>query len=92
MTTSSGAAATDIETRVRFMRIDQDTRSLLREFWKILEPELPAILDAFYDHVTREPNLARLVGKEVSRLKVAQRSLWGRLFDGRFDEAYMAGV
>jgi archaellum component FlaC len=92
MTTSTGTSATDIATRVRFMRIDQDTRGLLREFWKVLEPELPAILDAFYDHVTREPNLAKLLGKEVPRLKVAQRSHWGRLFDGRFDESYMAGV
>jgi methyl-accepting chemotaxis protein len=92
MTTSSGAAATEIATRLRFMRIDDHTRGLLREFWKILEPELPAILDAFYDHVTREPNLAKLVGNKVPGLKVAQRGHWGRLFDGRFDDAYMEGV
>src|SRR4051812_6291988 len=92
MTTSPAIAATDIETRGRFMRIARDPRPLLREFWKTLERELPAILDAFYDHVTREPNLAKLLGKEVPRLKTAQRSHWARLFDGRFDQSYMDGV
>lgn len=38
MTTAPGTSATDIATRLRFMRIDQDTRGLVREFWKILEP------------------------------------------------------
>jgi methyl-accepting chemotaxis protein len=92
MTTAPTGSATDIETRVRFMRIDQDTRGLLREFWKILEPELPAILDAFYAHLTREPNLAKLLGNKVPGLKVAQRSHWTHLFDGRFDQSYMQGV
>jgi Protoglobin/Methyl-accepting chemotaxis protein (MCP) signalling domain len=92
MTTPDGSFATDIATRLRFMRIDDGTRGLLREFWKILEPELPAILDGFYGHTTGEPNLAKLVGKDVPRLKVAQRSHWARLFDGRFDEAYVQGA
>src|SRR3954453_16099501 len=92
MTTSPPIAPTHIRTGVRLMRIGQDTRALLPEFWKTLESELPAILDAFYDHVTREPNLAKLLGKEVPRLKTAQRSHWARLFDGRFDQSYMDGV
>ncbi|HTO84367.1 MAG TPA: globin-coupled sensor protein, partial [Methylomirabilota bacterium] len=92
MSTASINSAADIATRLRFMRIDDHTRGLLREFWKSLEPELPAILDAFYDHVMREPNLATLVGTQAPRLKTAQRSHWARLFEGRFDQAYMDGV
>jgi methyl-accepting chemotaxis protein len=74
------------------MNIDEKTGELLRDFWRTLEPELPSILAGFYAHVTRESNLARLMGKDVPRLKQAQAAHWRRLFDGRFDEGYIAGV
>jgi methyl-accepting chemotaxis protein len=80
------------EIRMRFMRIDARTGELLREFWKVVEPALPAVLEAFYQHVTKEPKLARLIGSDIPRLKAAQGSHWGRLFNGRFDHEYMQGV
>jgi methyl-accepting chemotaxis protein len=80
------------ETRIKFMRIDARTGELLREFWKIVEPALPTILEGFYSHVTKEPQLARMIGSDIPRLKVAQASHWGRLFNGRFDHDYMKGV
>ena len=92
MSTDPRSFASDNETRLRFMRIDRETRDVLRDFWKVLEPSLPKILDDFYDHVTREGNLANLLGNNIPRLKVAQGGHWARLFDGRFDEAYMQGV
>jgi methyl-accepting chemotaxis protein len=82
----------DREIRMRFMRIDSRTGELLREFWKVVEPALPHVLDGFYQHVTAEPPLARLVGNHISRLKAAQGSHWSRLFNGRFDHEYMQGV
>lgn len=82
----------DRETRMRFMRIDAATGELLREFWKIVEPALPEVLEGFYRHVTREPQLERMIGSEISRLKAAQGSHWARLFNGRFDHEYMQGV
>jgi protoglobin/methyl-accepting chemotaxis protein-like sensor len=80
------------ETRLRFMRIDAEIGELLREFWKIAKPALPEILDGFYQHVTSEPKLAMLIGNDIPRLKSAQGSHWERLFNGRFDRAYMDGV
>jgi methyl-accepting chemotaxis protein len=53
---------------------------------------MPAIIDGFYQHALSEPQLAKLVGDQVPRLKQAQGSHWARLFDGRFDEDYMRGV
>ena len=85
-------ASQDRETRMRFMRIDAGTGECLREFWQIVEPALPEMLEGFYQHVTREPQLARLIGKDIPRLKAAQRSHWGRLFNGCFDHEYMQGV
>ena len=82
----------DREIRMRFMSIDSRTGELLREFWKVVEPALPQVLDDFYQHVTAEPQLARLVGNDISRLKAAQGSHWSRLFNGRFDQEYMQGV
>ena len=82
----------DRETRLRFMRITDETGSQLREFWKIIDQQLPTILDNFYRHVTAEPTLARMIGNDIPRLKSAQGSHWARLFNGRFDEAYINGV
>ena len=78
--------------RLRFAGIGPETGSLLKEFWKLVEPALPEILNAFYQHVTAVPELAQLLGNEIARLKTAQASHWQRLFSGRFDEAYFASV
>ncbi len=85
-------AAQDRETRMRFMRIDAGTGELLREYWKVVQPALPELLEGFYRHVAGEPHLARLVGNDIPRLKAAQGSHWSRLFNGRFDHEYMQGV
>lgn len=82
----------DRDVRLRFMRITEETGALLREFWKIAEPELPRILQGFYEHVASVPQLAKLIGDDIPRLKVAQGMHWGRLFNGRFDDDYMQGV
>ncbi|WP_044559150.1 globin-coupled sensor protein [Azospirillum sp. B4] len=80
------------DARLRFMGIDADTGARLRDFWTVVEPELPAILEGFYRHVTSEPRLARLLGDDVPRLKGAQGAHWAQLFGGRFDGTYMRGV
>ncbi len=77
---------------MRFMRIDPETGEMLREFWKVVEKALPEILEGFYGHVTKEPQLARLIGENLPRLKKAQGTHWARLFNGRFDRDYMQGV
>ncbi len=89
---SQGTDAFDRETRLRFMRIDENTGELLREFWKVVEPALPDILQRFYDHVTGQSNLAKLIGNDIPRLKSAQGGHWARLFNGRFDYEYLKGV
>lgn len=89
---SGAEEALERSVRMRFMRITPETSSLLREFWKAVEPQLPGILDGFYSHVTSEPKLAALIGSNIARLKKAQGTHWARLFDGSFDTAYMQGV
>ncbi len=79
-------------TRLKFMLVDQESRVLLAEFWKIVAPRLGDILEAFYQHAGAAPTLAALIGGQSSRLKSAQRTHWERLFSGRFDEDYFNGV
>lgn len=92
ITANAADAAKDREIRMRFMRIDAKTGELLREFWKVVEPALPKLLEGFYHHLTKEPQLARMVGSDIPRLKTAQGTHWARLFNGRFDHEYMQGV
>ncbi|MFT4120363.1 protoglobin domain-containing protein [Bradyrhizobium sp.] len=82
----------DRDARMRFMRIDEQTGELLREFWRSVEQALPDILEGFYRHLSSEPRLAVLIGNDMPRLKKAQSSHWARLFNGRFDHDYMHGV
>ncbi|MBY0363473.1 MAG: globin-coupled sensor protein [Phreatobacter sp.] len=78
--------------RMRFMQITEDKSALLREFWTVVEPNLPQILEGFYRHVTSEANLAAMMGNDIPRLKRAQGGHWGKLFSGTFDASYMKGV
>lgn len=78
--------------RLRFIGIDAGVSAQLVEFWSIVLPELPRILDGFYAHLSGEPQLAAMVGTQVPRLKAAQTQHWERLFAGRFDTEYMNGV
>jgi ABC-type transporter Mla subunit MlaD len=82
----------DLSTRLRFMRIGTDDSKLLSEFWQIVEPKLPAILDGFYEHVTSVPHLKAMTGANVARLKRAQTVHWQRLFTGALDADYYASV
>lgn len=82
----------DRDVRLRFMRVTEKTGIALREFWKIVEPRLPELLEAFYGHVGSIPQLAAMVSQQIPRLKMAQASHWQRLFSGTFDEGYMQGV
>jgi hypothetical protein len=82
----------DLATRTRFIGLDPAACALLTALWPAIEPELPAILDGFYQHVTTVPQLKKLIGDQAPSLKQAQTAHWRRLFSGRFDEAWLSGV
>lgn len=60
--------------------------------WKDIAPELPRVLERFYGHMHRQPQLSKLIGTQQSRLVAAQMQHWGRLFSGSFDESYVEGI
>jgi len=86
------SSANEIQTLLRYLGLDAKKQSLLREFWPKIESSLPGMLDAFYNPISKEPNLARLIGSDAPRLKQAQKTHWQRLFGARFDAEYARGV
>ena len=84
----------DSTTRLQFLNIDPATQNKLPEVWPLIENNLDAILDGFYDHVLKISSLADKIGSRdnIPRLKSAQKSHWARLFSGKFDDSYYDGV
>src|SRR5579883_2338438 len=80
------------DARLRFLRITETTRAALREFWPVVEKEMPKILDGFHKHVASEPRIAKLMGEATAKIREAQTMHWARLFAARFDEAYIEGI
>ena len=81
------------EDQMRFMRINEAGKGALQEFWPVVEKALPGILEVFYDHMTSVPELVRILGgHQLPRLKSVQIGHWKKLFEGRFDEAYIQGA
>lgn len=78
--------------RLRFVEFSPHSAGLLRAFWPVAATHLPAILEAFYNHISGYPELAKLIGSHRNRLKSAQTEHWSHLFAGRFDEEYVASV
>src|SRR5690242_12159566 len=80
--------------RLNFLMIDDDTRRSLAEFLPALKDLLPAILDAFYSHLRKHPEMMKFFSNEsrVSHAKAAQFDHWMMLFSGRFDADYFTSV
>jgi methyl-accepting chemotaxis protein len=66
----------------------------LQDFKPILEKGLPQVLERFYAHVGRYPNLVHMFGGQanIDRVKYTQGQHWLGLFDGSFDDSYVERV
>ena len=80
--------------RVRFYRIDDEAKSVLREFRPIVDKALPELLKGFYDHLRRWPAIAKAFKNEASfaHARTAQAEHWRRLLQANFDQAYLDSV
>ncbi len=86
-------AATDLDSKIVFLGLDDTSRQRLREFSPVVESALPSILDAFYAHVLAVPELKeKLASSSLDALKSAQGSHWSRLFKAEFDRRYLENV
>ena len=91
---SAAGMNNDEMQRLNFLMIDDETRKALGEFVPTLKELLPSILDAFYSHLRKHPEMMKFFSNEsrVSHAKSAQFDHWMKLFSGRFDADYFASV
>ncbi|HVO04598.1 MAG TPA: globin-coupled sensor protein [Candidatus Cybelea sp.] len=82
------------EERLRFLKIDQATRSALAEFRPSVEQNVQAVLGKFYDHIRQYPELAKMFASEsnLARARAAQAHHWLDIFQGKFDDSYVDSV
>jgi methyl-accepting chemotaxis protein len=80
--------------RLNFLMIDDETRNSLAEFAPALKELLPPVLDAFYAHLRKHPEMMKFFSSDsrVAHAKSAQFDHWMRLFSGRFDAEYFTSV
>lgn len=82
----------DLRGLLRYARITDKTYALMKAFWPVAQKNLRPLLDAFYEHVERQPELAGMVRGQTERLKAAQTQHWERLFTRTIDRDYMQAV
>lgn len=80
--------------RLAFLQVNQETADTLALYKKDLEEALPEILEEFYAHILKWPNLAGMFKDEtrIAHARQAQYDHWVRLFSVRFDEEYVQSV
>ncbi len=88
-----------IKRQLRFLNIDASTSSALRDHEELFESAIDDVLDRFYAHILKEPEIAALFEDEqsVKRAREAQRRHWlktlfaVRLGRAQFDQAERIG-
>ncbi len=83
-----------IQSRLDFIGIDQATRASLRELQPLIAAALPGILDRFYLHIMKHPEVARLFPNEaiIRHAKEAQIKHWMMISGASFDSHYVQSV
>lgn len=84
----------DTKERLEFLKIDGETRGLLKQFSPTVLDELRPILDEFYSHIGQWPELTQKFGgpDNIERIKSLQAAHWKTLFAGTFDASYMQRI
>jgi len=85
---------TTLAARLAFIQIDEKTCEILRQHKDFIMGELPAVLDAFYDHIDRfaETRAFFTSREHMNAAKAAQLRHWSTILDGRFDSQYEASI
>ena len=86
--------ASDLEDRLRFIQLDEESLNRLRSFRPWLEQRLPEILDRFYVHLGRFPEMTALFPTKESQQQAhaAQLRHWLTIAEGTYDQTYRASV
>ena len=88
------SADQSIQSRLDFIGIDNATRAALRELQPLIAGALPGILDQFYSHLAKYPQVAKLFPSEavMRHAKEAQIRHWAMISAAAFDDSYVQSV
>lgn len=89
MTTKS-----DLTERRTFIGMDEGMAEDLRACQPIVDEVLPGILDQFYDHVSKYPDVSRMFNnpEHMRHAREMQIKHWARITTGNFDADYHSSV
>ncbi len=84
----------NISQRTSFLKIDDETKSILREMTPIIKEALPAVLDGFYNHVKIWGDVSKFFanGAHMDGAKNAQLKHWTAIAEGEFSTDYVNSV
>lgn len=83
-----------IDQRLKFMGIDEETKTILRDLRPLVESALPSVLDGFYEVIRKWPEVARFFSNDshIAGAKNAQIRHWTSILTGSFSTEYVASV
>ena len=84
----------DLRARLDFIGLDSDLRNTLRGLGPLIASALPGILDEFYVHVSKFPDVSRLFSDEahMRHARDMQIKHWEKIATAAFDDTYVASV
>ncbi len=84
----------NLDERLSFLAIDDNTRRDLREAKPFIDAALPAILKGFYQHIDRFPHMASMFTSPSVKDHAREMQLkhWGLITAANFDDDYVASV
>lgn len=88
------SASLDLQDRLSMIGLNEAACALLRDAAPIIAKALPAVSDDFYAHLRKWPELHNMFRDESMRRHAAERQTahWRKLFEARFDGAYVESV
>ena len=87
--------STDVETRLKFIRMRQDDQDRLRTLRPLVESAIDSLLDEFYDHVMSVSSLREMFADPAVRqhARSRQRAHWLEyIFSGQFGDNYVESI
>jgi len=83
-----------LANRMEFLGFDETLSSALREAKAVIDREMPACLDVFYERIRATPGARGFFGddKQIGRARDAQLRHWEHVTTGAFDERYLERV
>ncbi len=84
----------NISQRTNFLKIDDETKTVLREMLPLIRDVLPDVLDRFYNHVKIWGEVSRFFANDahMNGAKSAQLKHWIAIAEGEFSTDYVNSV